>query len=72
MSIQKISGLRIGNMALEITHLFFVDENLLITEAKEGSAMVIKELMAHYENALGQMVNVQKSLIFLEKVVDIA
>ncbi|KAK3211146.1 hypothetical protein Dsin_015852 [Dipteronia sinensis] len=44
-----------------ITHLFFADDNLIFTKADEKNCVAIREILAVYGRASGQVINFNKS-----------
>lgn len=59
-----IHGCRIARRAPIISHLFFADDSYLVFRAEVMEASTIKRCLKDYEDASGQMVNFQKSVIF--------
>ena len=55
-----IKGVKIAHGAPEVTHLFFADDSLLFCRAKNEEITHIKNLIATYQNASGQLVNANK------------
>ncbi|KAH9708700.1 reverse transcriptase domain-containing protein [Citrus sinensis] len=56
-------GVRVARGAPIVTHLFFVDDCFLFFHANEQEARIIKQLLASYGAASGQVVNYNKSSI---------
>lgn len=54
-------GVRIGRHVPPVSHLFFADDTLLFTRARETEADSIMEIMTTYELAWGQKNNLKKS-----------
>lgn len=63
---RAIHGCRIARRAGApiISHLFFADDSYLVFRAEVMEASTIKRCLKDYEDASGQMVNFQKSVIF--------
>ncbi|KAL5556096.1 hypothetical protein UlMin_038332 [Ulmus minor] len=59
----QLHGMRCGTNGPTISHLFFADDSLLFVEATPVSCYAIKEILLHYETALGQLVNYSKSAV---------
>lgn len=55
-----LSGIRCHRLAPTITHLFFVDDTLLFGEVDRVSCENLREIMQVYENASGQLINLNK------------
>jgi hypothetical protein len=62
-----IKGIKIAHKAPEITHLFFADDSLLFCRANSGDIEHINNIITTYQNASGQLVNVNKSEIMFSK-----
>jgi hypothetical protein len=62
-----IKGIKIAHKAPEITHLFFADDSLLFFRANSGDIEQINNIITTYQNASGQLVNVNKSEIMFSK-----
>jgi len=59
-----ISGTRICNGAPIVSHLLFADDCFLFFKAQESEAMHMKNILATYEAASGQLINLEKSEMF--------
>lgn len=46
-----------------MTHLFFVDDNLLFFQATPQDCALVKQCLQLYEKASGQMINFDKSAL---------
>ena len=53
-----------------MSHLFFADDTLLFCKASMADLQAIKDIMSLYEQALGQMINREKTTIFFSKAVN--
>ena len=62
-----IHGFSICRRGLKLTHLFFVDDCLLFCRSTLVECDKIKELLAAYEVASGQMVNKDKATLFFSR-----
>ena len=62
-----IHGFSICRRGLKLTHLFFVDDCLLFCRSTLVKCDKIKELLAAYEVASGQMVNKDKATLFFSR-----
>jgi hypothetical protein len=58
---------KICNNAPIISHLLFADDCFLFFLANTNQALVMKHILATYEKASGQAVNLQKSEIFCSR-----
>lgn len=47
-----------------VSHIFFVDNNLIFLKANMNDCNNFKHISREYEMALGQMINFEKSSIF--------
>lgn len=63
----RLSGHRICENTPIISHLLFADDSILFCKATIDQARVVKELLAGYENASGQKINLSKSSVFFSK-----
>ena len=60
---QAIHGIRITTFAFEISHLFFANDNILFFRANMKDAEKIKQVLIQYQQASGQLINLNKSEI---------
>jgi hypothetical protein len=60
-------GVRVGVHSPWISHLLFADDCIVFSEASQGGAGRLKEILERYHRGLGQLVNRDKSTIFLSK-----
>uniref|UniRef100_A0A803P9N5 Reverse transcriptase domain-containing protein n=1 Tax=Cannabis sativa TaxID=3483 RepID=A0A803P9N5_CANSA len=58
---QALIGFKVARTALAISHLFFVDDSILLCQTSINSCNIIKEVLSRYERATGQQVNFQTS-----------
>jgi hypothetical protein len=63
----KIKGVKIAQGAPEITHLLFADDSLMFCRANIEEVKYINNIILDYQNASGQLVNVNKSEIMFSK-----
>ncbi|KAA3474146.1 reverse transcriptase [Gossypium australe] len=63
-------GAPIGRERFSINHLLFADDCILFGDASENGAYTIRSILEEYENASGQQVNFEKSLIYFGASVD--
>ena len=61
---QQINGISICRGYPLMTHLFFANDNLLFCKAKEQECHALVNILNRYEEASGQKINTDKSLIF--------
>jgi ribonuclease HI len=59
--IGGIHGIKIARQAPKISHLLFADDSLLFARASSTEADVILSILTEYQQALGQVVNLDKS-----------
>jgi hypothetical protein len=65
----EIHGVKVAHGALAISHLLFADDNLFFCRANTKEATTIKNIIKDYEEASGQLVNMDKSeMMFSKKV----
>ncbi|CAJ2638124.1 unnamed protein product [Trifolium pratense] len=57
----SMHGIQIARQAPKISHLFFADDSLLFARASAAEAGVILNVLAEYQKASGQVVNLDKS-----------
>lgn len=60
-------GIRICPNALELTHLFFEDDNFLFLQADLDSVGTLQKVLNTYHVASGQRINMTKSSVFYNK-----
>jgi hypothetical protein len=58
---KELTGVRVGRDAPIVTHLLFADDSLILMEANEKNAMMLKKIMDMYCDSSGQMVSDAKS-----------
>ena len=66
----KIHGIKIAPGAPEISYLFFVDDSLIFCRANKSEATQLKQIITTYQEASGQLVNLDKSGILFSKKFD--
>ncbi|KAK3230966.1 hypothetical protein Dsin_002847 [Dipteronia sinensis] len=59
----SIAGFRCSRSSPIITHLFFVDDSLLFSEATDSNCMAIRGVLDDYARATRQLVNFAKSAV---------
>ncbi|XP_027150198.1 uncharacterized protein LOC113750422 [Coffea eugenioides] len=62
-----IKGLRISRQGPILTHLFFADDSLIFCKANVQQANEIMKILKKYEEASGQLINLEKSSVFFSK-----
>lgn len=60
----RIQGIVVARRTPEITHLFFADDYFLFCRANSVEVGVIKEILAEFSIASGEVINFRKSSIF--------
>ncbi|XP_058776904.1 uncharacterized protein LOC131651249 [Vicia villosa] len=58
---KNIHGIKVARQAPTISHLFFADDSLLFVRASETEASCIMNILKVYQEASGQVVNLDKS-----------
>jgi hypothetical protein len=60
-TLKEIHGLKVARSAPQLSHLFFADDSLLFTRASTHEATKILSILHTYQQASGQLVNLDKS-----------
>ncbi|KAK2659781.1 hypothetical protein Ddye_006314 [Dipteronia dyeriana] len=63
----SLSGFRCKQPGPNISHLFFMDDNLLFSEASENECRTILQLLDDYSDAYGQVINFDKLAMCFSK-----
>nr|XP_027090307.1 uncharacterized protein LOC113711341 [Coffea arabica] len=63
----SMSGMKIANEAPCLSHLFFAEDSLIFCRAKVGEAVQLMKVLEEYGRASGQLINKEKSSIFISK-----
>jgi hypothetical protein len=64
---KKIKGVKIAHGAPEITHLLFADDSLMFCRANIEEINHVNNIIRTYQNAFGQLINMNKSEILFSK-----
>ncbi|KAK2370269.1 hypothetical protein QL285_083333 [Trifolium repens] len=64
---KRIHGIKIAHGAPEVSHLLFADDSLLFCRANNQEATEVKNIIMNYQEASGQLVNMNKSEIIFSK-----
>lgn len=59
-----IDGVKVAKGSKPISHLLFVDDNIIFCRATLPKWQAVQQVLYHYEQASGQCMNCQKSSIF--------
>ncbi|KAK2645062.1 hypothetical protein Ddye_020257 [Dipteronia dyeriana] len=62
---KELAGFRCSRGGPKITHLFFTDDSMLFTKASKRDCLTIKCVLDCYASASSQVVNFQKSMLFV-------
>lgn len=69
-SEKRIHGVKICNEAPRVSHLFFVDDNILFAKATVRECSDIINIINIYERTSCQSVNLDKTYVFFSKCVE--
>nr|XP_027090317.1 uncharacterized protein LOC113711350 [Coffea arabica] len=64
---KELTGIKVSKDSPMVSHLFFADDSLLCCKASKKEVLKIKEVINHYGQASGQVVNFEKSAMFFSK-----
>ncbi|KAE8707080.1 BES1/BZR1-like protein 2-like [Hibiscus syriacus] len=64
MTLGEFQGVKVNRYAPMNSHLFFVDDNLIFSEATARITSYVKRIIGLYGNCLGQIINFDKSGLF--------
>lgn len=64
---KELTGVKISRGAPAITHLFFADDSLIFCKANSQEAGKLMKILKVYEEATGQLINMDKSSVFFSK-----
>lgn len=67
VAYKNLQGFKINNYCPTLSHLFFTDNSLIFCRASREECQVIKEIFKRYEQASGQMINLNKSMFMTNK-----
>ncbi|XP_043809044.1 uncharacterized protein LOC122722412 [Manihot esculenta] len=72
ISSGSLQGYRVSRGGPQISHLFFADDSLIFFRASVQEALELKRILRMYENASGQVINLQKSSISFSRYTPVA
>nr|XP_027109160.1 uncharacterized protein LOC113729030 [Coffea arabica] len=64
---KRITGVKISRQGPLLTHLFFADDSLIFCKANKQEAAEIMKVLKVHEIASGQLINLDKSVVFFSK-----
>lgn len=67
MQCKRLTGLKIAQYCPAVSHLFFADDTLIFCKVIDEEARKIMHILSTYGAASGQMINVDKSVVFFSK-----
>ena len=59
-----LRGVSICRNGPHVSHLFFIDDSVLLCRAKESECQVILDILSVYEKGSGQKINRDKTNVF--------
>ncbi|XP_062118296.1 uncharacterized protein LOC133831907 [Humulus lupulus] len=65
----KLRGLVFGRINVSVSHLFFVNDSPVFMKANDDKCNTFKEILTAYSNALGQLINLDKSDVSFDKLI---
>lgn len=65
-----LNGLQFSEEGPSVHHLLFADDSLFLCKATENQAQTLHDVLAVYDKATGQTINLQKSAISFGSQVD--
>ncbi|CAA7045734.1 unnamed protein product [Microthlaspi erraticum] len=63
----QITGVRIATRGPQVNHLLFADDTMFFCKSNEKTCAALKEVLRKYEEASGQKISCQKSVITFSK-----
>ena len=60
---KKLLGVQCSRIGSRVSHLFFADDSIIFSKAKESDCIAIYRILDIYERASGQKINLPKSAI---------
>lgn len=64
------TGIQVAGGTSSVLHIFFANDNYIFCKAKRGAANHVVEVLAIFEKASGQKINVEKFSIFFSRYMD--
>ncbi|XP_057453964.1 uncharacterized protein LOC130745626 [Lotus japonicus] len=63
----NLSGIRVARAAPVISHLLFADDSIVFARANVDEARTLQAIVATYERASGQVINLDKSMLLVSR-----
>lgn len=67
VSLHNINGLKVARNACIISHLFFMDDNVLFARANSREVEVVMNVLKRYQESSGKIVNLEKTEVSFSK-----
>ncbi|KAL0409477.1 UNVERIFIED_CONTAM: Retrovirus-related Pol polyprotein from type-1 retrotransposable element R2 [Sesamum radiatum] len=65
-----IQGIAVARGAPKVSHLLFVDDTIIFSQATEGAMRTIRDILELYAGASGQVINLEKSSMVISRNVE--
>ncbi|KAK9689126.1 hypothetical protein RND81_09G036900 [Saponaria officinalis] len=67
METQYLHGVRVASRSPMVSHLFFADDSIIFVKANWDEARAVMAILDVYEQASGQMLNLDKTTVSFSK-----